>query len=321
MKKLILTSFVAVLLGMVATSCDKLVYDDLSECAQYVAVRYYMQTPCESTPQYDRLTAIRTAHLFVYDQAGKLVDHQVDAAANIQKEYQTKVKLPTPGTYQIVFWGMEAPEAYKISGEEDIKTLKVEAIQTLKAEGAKSFKGDLPLLVHGVPITYNLPERQNTGSVTDTLDMNSVRCNNDLIVKINGLDPTKTYSLVVEDTNRSYDAKGGIVGDRVHYQADLKKDGEVFSATLSLLKIRRGQNNPIIKIYDGDQRLVSSLHLIDLIDQVYLANGQPLFKFECQHEIDLEFTVDDTPEEDGTYMVVWVRIGPWKLMIRDIILS
>ncbi len=213
----ITTNLVRLLLAMVvatlATSCDKLIYDDLDPCPQGLRLRFIYDYNMERANAFP--AQVHCLTLLVYDAEGRYVTERTVTDRELLSDENWRLDIDLPGgTYQLVaYGGMACPQSsfgwQPLPGPET----PMSALEVFMKP--QSISTNLHPLFYG-PLNGNLtvtvPD-PSTGYTEATVEM--MKDTNNLRVVLQQLDGTpvndKDFSFRVEADNTLFDYKNNII--------------------------------------------------------------------------------------------------------------
>lgn len=309
------------MIALGTVSCDKKIFDDLSECPQGVIFKFHTQTPCQSAPSYP--LAIKETRIFAFDESNVLITNMDTKDVVLDKDYQLITDYLHVGTSSFIAWGGEDLSKYDFSDFEAGKTTKSEMMISLKRQ-ADQATADMPHLYVGTPINGNLTQKdyRNLGTHYDTVDFRMQQLTNIVRLTVRGLNPAHQYSVKILAANSKYDLMGESIQDtRFTYispnfeqiEGDLKAD-------FRLLKL---EHNKDIKLMVTDLTTDKVIYSADLVDDLIAYQGKfgtsPI-NLECEHNFVVVLDITPTEESEDTYMAVKATINQWNLVFRDVAL-
>lgn len=309
------TLFITVLLLVAGQGCDKMIYDDLSECPQGVDFHFYSQTPCETTRNYP--TQLKQIRLFAFDENEVLVGEYPFNDLTLSAENLQRTFFYRLGTFTFVAWGSNDFSAYEISSFKVGETTKKQMELTLAQQAEKPHA---TVLYHGVSAPLAITDRSHLGTIFDRMDINMTEFTNRVYLTVHGLPANGSFSLSVVENNGAFLFNGDFARSTGWlYQLPLENEGKLFKADmLTLLKL--GENrSTTLAITDNKTKKV--IYEADLVNDLILNREQatpPPYNLECERDFHIDIFLE---YDESTWMIVRAIINNWNVVYRDIILG
>lgn len=320
LKRIITLSLLSLLVTGFMTSCDKCIYDDLTDCPQGVIFKFHTKTPCDMGPTYPQ--AIKETRVFAFDEKGVLVSSFDQKEVALSKEYEQRTDYLHVGTSSFVAWGGEDLSKYDFSTFEAGKTTKEEMTVALKRQ-AEQATADMPHLFVGTPINGDLTQKdhRNLGTHYDTVDFRMQQLTNTVRLTVHGLNPDHEYAVIIKAENSRYNLLGeSIMDSRFSYiSPNAEQIGSDIKADFRLLKL---EQNKDIKLIITDKTSGKVIYNADLIDDLIAYQGKfgtsPV-NLKCEHNfvVVLDLKPCDKPSDD-TYIAIQATINQWNIVFRDV---
>lgn len=338
-KRFFLVSVPLLLLMVLTTACSW-VKDDLGACPQYLRLRFYNTTPCDGVARHpERLAEMdRVVALSFFDpQSGRLVSHynlsavhpaKGGVSGDSQAYPYIQTRRPTPGVYTVVCWGIGGgPQGtpsvapFEVSPLVDGTTLLTDARLALLGDGNASdfLSGKYAAhLYYGRIDNYEVQALADEGTLIDSLDINMKSFDNQLHLKIKGLDPTRSYTANITANNAAYDFRGVSLGQKCDYTRTFRsnRQDESVSANFTLLKLDKSSHSRLVVRDEENGRILYDEDLLSIIKAPEQYGQAAPINFECVHDFNLELDLEEKVNE--TYMLVSVTVNGWNVVMRDI---
>jgi len=310
--------FLAVLLLMIFPSgCDKMIYDDLSECPQGVNFAFYTQTPCESGPSYPK--AIKQVRVFAFDENEVLVEEYTATGLALSAGYLLETSFYKIGKFTFVAWGGEDLSTYDFSQFIRGTTTRKQMFLSMKKQAGKVSTHPLPLYYGASPEPLVITDRTNIGSVFDLVSFNMQELTNRIRFTIHGLSKEDTYNMVITDDNGNYDFNADYAPDtRFDYTSPVHRDGDMLKADFTVMKLAEGRDSHFTLINTTTGKVIYSVDLVDDIIMYRGDSGEPPYRLECDHDFNIISDVQPNPEAQTTYMLTGIIVNHWNEVKRPV---
>lgn len=298
------------LLALVATSCNRLIYDSGDDCPTLIRFTPYVQTPCMETPTYpegvDRMTVI------VFDQGGKILGYKTFREVVLSAESTFEITLPNnkEKVYQCYFWAGDVENDYAYIPEVSEYPTIDKAAFGLQLSTNGRIENKIPhTLYHGKAEVHNSESHVEAVSTVLYSKPRLVEYTNDFVIRVTGLKPSMPCRMEIRDNNALYDMRGTLFSSQKHvtYSADMPIGGDRREVTLRTLRLDDAATHPelvMLRSDTGEELLHFDLKK-DLLAKL------PSYKPECDHlfTIDLKFSPS---------MSVEISINGWVVHNYDI---
>ena len=313
--------FLAVLLLMIFPSgCDKMIYDNLSECPQGVNFAFYTQTPCESGPSYPK--AIKQVRVFAFDENEVLAEEYAATDVALSADYLLKTPFYKVGKFTFVAWGGEDLSTYDFSQFTKGTTTKQQMFLSMKKQAGKVSTHPLPLYYGASPEPLVITDRTNLGSIFDLVSFNKQELTNRIRFTIHGLSKEDTYSVVITDDNGNYDFNADYAPDsRFDYTSPVHRDGDMLKADFTVMKLAEGRDTRFTLTSTTTGKVIYSVDLVDDIIMYRGDSGEPPYRLECNHDFNIIIVFKPNPESQTTYMLTSIIVNDWNVVKRPVILG
>lgn len=286
-------------------SCKQLIYDDLSDCPQYLAVR--LVAPKDCVP-FSSDTDFGKVEVCTYELDGSLVDRTFLDKLPEYGDSTIMVTVPKPASYRIVVKASKDLSDYTNSEiESERKNVLSHSKDTVKTE--------LNRLIFGTNVIKK-EYLTNDGTTVDTVHVQMRTMTNKFNLTFTGLHEDVDYVAEIKAANRAYDNTGSSTKTTAVYQRDLKRSGELNVGIIDILALSRDLPHPTLSLKDKKTgESIAEFNLISLLDQI-AEEEKKTYDFECRHSYDITIRLNLDP-----YMKVTATILPWEVIIRDVILK
>lgn len=310
----------ALLGGLALSSCDRLIYDDLSECPQGVRFSFHYRTPCMSAPTYP--ADIREVRVFAFDERGLLTASYEAHKLSLSGDYRLETDYHRVGKSTFVAWGGSDLSQYDFSPFVVGRTTREEMIVALARQGDGVSK-PLPPLYVGEPVDGPLVQidRSRLGSHFDEVRFEMHQLTNRIRLTVIGLDPRWRYSARIEDDNSRYHLDGTFADDhRFSYRSPVEEQkGGLLKADFDVLRLDLGRHARLYITDETNHRTIYEANIVeDLIayrGEYYPETMEPPFSLRCDHLFNIVIRLDDH-YEPGTYLALRVVVNEWNMVSR-----
>lgn len=302
------------------TSCDSLIYDDLSECPQGVNFSFYKQTPCESGPSYP--AAIKQVRVFAFDENNVLAEEFNANNISLSADYLLETPFHKIGKFTFVAWGGQDLSTYDFSQFTKGSTTKQQMFLSMQRQGEEVSQHPLPLYYGASTQPLEIIDRSDFGSVFDLVSFNMQELTNRVRFTLHGLSKTDDYSVVITDDNSKYDFDGNFAPDtRFDYITDVRRDGDMLKADFTLMKLAEGRDTKLTITNVTTGKVIYSVDLVDDIIMYRGDSGEPPYSLECDHDFNIIIVFEPSPESEDTYILFNIKVNDWNVVTRPEILG
>ena len=240
-----------------ATACDALIYDDLTDCPQTMVFTFYRQTPCETQPYYP--ADIREVRVFAFDSNDVLAEQWQATGLTLRGDYSLTTTFNPQGDFTFAAWAAADFSGYNLSALEKGVTTRQQLTLTMNHAAANDgsplqatgLQQPQPLYFgrHATPVGRHYANDE--GSHTDSVAFNLIQMTNRVNVTVYGLEPTHEYRIYIADNNDQYNLDGQIVTGREHfdYTSLQDKNEGVYRCRFTTLKLEEGRGTELV-VYD-----------------------------------------------------------------------
>jgi len=310
----------ALLLISVPSGCDRMIYDDLSECPQGVNFAFYTQTPCESGPSYPK--AIKQVHVFAFDENEVLAEEYAATDVALSADYLLKTPFYKVGKFTFVAWGGEDLSTYDFSQFTKGTTTKQQMFLSMKKQAGKVSTHPLPLYYGASPEPLVITDRTDLGSIFDLVSFNMQEFTNRIRFTIHGLSKEDAHSVVITDDNGNYDFNADYAPDtRFDYTSPVHRDGDMLKADFTVMKLAEGRDTRFTLTNTTTGKVIYSADLVDDIIMYRGDSGEPPYRLECDHDFNIIIVFEPNPESQTTYMLTSIIVNDWNVVKRPVILG
>ena len=334
--KHIIALMAAVLVGMLSSSCDKVIYDGGGNCQ--VSVRFKFDFNLKYADAFRN--EVKSVALYVFEPGGKFVTKVVEAGSALSLDgYVLEIPGLAPGRYDLVAWcGLQDADAFDVPDPATKKDLicRIKTQSRTKAEENFSDKF-LGSLFHGYVENVNLLHLPagsvNTVVIPLVKDTNNIRVllqsiNSDIdlnpdqfafaIYDYNGqLDYKNEASAMMAVTYDPFNTKQGSVtlndGTEVLTAAVAEFSvGRLFlrssdKARLVITQVSNGQevfNIPIVDYFC----MVKGYYSHEMTDQEYL---------DRQDDYSIVVFLEHKETPDGGFVAARVYVNGWQIILQN----
>lgn len=164
----------AILCGLLVTSCDNAIYDDEGDCSTHYRVAFRYDRNMKWADAFPHEVEAVTLHLL--DEDGNVVwQHSEDGEPLMYEGYTMDVDV-APGRYSLLAWaGDENQHSFEIgtTGRSGNTELTARLIREREASGEAISKEQLSRLYHGYVADVEFPESEGEHRVTVPLTKNT----------------------------------------------------------------------------------------------------------------------------------------------------
>ncbi|MFC2771940.1 MAG: FimB/Mfa2 family fimbrial subunit [Porphyromonas endodontalis] len=298
------------LLALVATSCNGLIYEQGDDCPTLLRFTPYVQTPCMEDPAYpqgvDRMTVV------VFNKGGKLLGYKTFKDVTLSDKSIFEIALPEnkEEVYRCFFWAGDAEEDYTYIPEVSKLPTLAEATFGLKLSangrpGNKLFH----TLYHGKINVRNADSHIEGASTVLYSKPLLTEYSNDFVVRVTGLRESMPCRMEIRDNNARYSMTGALASPQVNviYAADIPSGAPRRETTLRTLRLDDAATHPELVMLRND----TGEELLHFDLKKDLLGKLPGYRPECDHLfiVDLKFSPS---------MAVEISINGWVVHSYDI---
>ncbi len=294
-------------------SCNKLMYDDLSDCPQGVNIGFYSKTPCELQAQYP--DAVKQIRLFAFSEDGTLLgSYNADKVA-LSKDFRIETDYYHVGETRFYAWAGSDLTAYDFSafkvGETKFKDMQV----ALKRQ-AETFNRQIPTLYEGEAKLIQ-KDRSKEGTFYDDILINLLQVNNRINLFVDEMLSDHEYTSYIEDENSKYFLDASFAPDtRFRYLPLEEMRVDTYQAHFDIMKIAKGRNARLVIFDKTAGREVFNRNIVEeLIFNEGADQGEvpPANYLDCTHTYNISIKLGAI-----TNMGVSVTINQWNVVYRKI---
>ncbi|MCI6153930.1 MAG: FimB/Mfa2 family fimbrial subunit [Bacteroidales bacterium] len=278
------------LLALVATSCDSLIYERGDDCPTLLRFAPYVQTPCMEDPDYPQGVDVVT--IAVYSPKGQLLTYKTFDGVQLSPETVLEVSVAERcDSYRCYLWAGALNADYAL--KPDLSSLPAAdgAILSLIPTSPGRMDDKCPhRLFHASVDLPNVKVHRAGISTVLTSTPLLTEYTNDFIVRTQGLNPKMPARIEIRDHNARYDLTGTIAEPRelFTYAASLDAGASEREAMLRTLRLDDITTHPKLVLVrpDTGEELMNFDLKKDLLAKL------PHFKPECDHlyTVDLRFS-------------------------------
>lgn len=300
---------------MVLSSCDSLIFDDLSNCPQGVYVSFYSKTECAQDSSYPGV--VQDLYLFAFDSKDQLVAVDARHNPNLSKDYELLMYLK-PGYYTFVAWaGNLDKNVFDLSDLRINKSTKQDVYMTLKSKGATLLNVGNRKVWSGVSPVAELKSLKEKGAVdfihtsVNLLEQTN-RINVEVELHESVLKDVKPQDFRVEvgSSNYSLNLNGSIRSNlpQLAYLSTNEFTANKLISKFVMLPLEYGRNNEITIVNQKDGKVVWNG---DLIGSILLKN--PNINLNCLHDFNIKFVIKDKCLDCHSYVCWAIYIDDWQI--------
>lgn len=307
---------VSLLVILIVSSCDWLIYDNYENCPRGVYVHLYEQTECDRTPSYPE--EIARATFFVFDSNNKLFRVQEENGIKLTSESKTLVHLNEAGNYRVMAWAC--------SGNADLYAFE-------KLEVGATTPDDLYLILKenanliGERLYFGQTDIVTVGEKEDLFvdkGLNLREYTNRIKVTVTGFKKPDNYKLGLVAGNHRYSYNGKIFPSDPTYKYPITTFYTETSmvSEMTVLQID-GHYHSVISIQDAhsgakipfDEEILGNSNEFNLLGAILLAKGTGAYELlnpRCINDFDIEIEAHacDCP---GEYIAIGLVINNWAV--------
>lgn len=281
---------------LVATSCDKHVFDNLAECPQGVYISFYHQTPCMDKPV--PVGEVDGLYVFAFDLDDKLVKMEtVSGPIDLVKAYKVELPPVEKGQYSFIAWA-GANDKYFDLGKFIVGiTTKKDVMLALRQQEGMALSLKDHQVWQGESRVVSLPDRKTHGSVFDEVSINMQEVTNRINLTLrlhesvcDKLD-IKDFEITIASANGTslINKRMPLGGTQLTYPAtEVAREAHQVKLSYTLMELKSGYNN-VLKVYNKKED--KSYFVLDLLGKVLLEN--PNVNLECTHDFDIVLEIED----------------------------
>lgn len=314
-----ISSIAILFLTLVGCNGNNTIYENNEDCAVYVELAPFVQTPCENAPTYP--PGVDRISVFAVDERGKVIANEDFDNISLSKELRLKMpEISGKGVFTFYTWAGTVTSDYEITNP--ASNLNEGSLSLIRTSDAQVHNKIFHSLYYGAA-----PQRIDVdpaeGATTYTVPVRLDQYTNDFDITFFGIVDTRDYTVEIVDKNADYLLDGVLnpvarpitysaqLGDPDPALADPVTGNKPRKATLRTLKLYRA-NAPKIILRDavnGEEKIN-----LDLIEDLLLK--MPTFNIECDHSFDIEVRI-----KDGAYITVEIYVNGWHVHSYDTDLS
>lgn len=307
----------SVLVVLLFTSCDKLIYEDLEDCPQGVYISFYHQTPCMGAPT--DLGAVEGLHLFAFDLSDHLVKiDRIDGQVDLSKAYEMELPPVEHGQYSIIAWAGTSDEFFFLNEFIVGESTKEDVLMTLRSKDSNAVALGSHQVWHGESRVITLPDRKEYGSVYEEVAINMLEVTNRIQVTLK-LHESVCDRLDIDDFELMISSANGtsLINKRMPLGAaqltypgtEISSDETSVCLAYTLMELKSGYSN-VLKVYNREEDKVYFLQ--DLLGKVLLEN--PNVNLECTHDFDIVMEIEDECQAClENHLVVHIMINNYTI--------
>lgn len=321
-------AFIAILMIITQSSCDKQIYDDLEACPRGVKLRFvydYNMLYANAFP-----TQVDCVTLFIYDKDGNFLESKTEMTEVLQDEnYRMQIDLPEGDYHFVAYGGLACEEAdFSLvspqSRASSLLSLQVQMEHNAYVSSQKLhdlFYGSLDVTVEGemyVESTLHMMKNTNNirivlqqlngNAVSDRDFTVSIMDDNTLLAHDNDIIPNRTITYFPWAQGQ---AVAGTMDD-----GDQEKEVVVAYSELSTSRLATS-NKPrlIIKNNESGRDVVN----IPLIQYLLLVKSELYAKMSAQEFLDREYNWSMVffLDEDHEWVRTHIKINDWVVRLNE----
>lgn len=302
---------------LIVSSCDWLIYDSYENCPRGVYIHLYEQTECDRAPSYPEEISRVTFFVFDADDDVLLLTQQEDNI-KLTAELNTLVHLKKAGNYKVVAWAHSSDaDLYDLEALAVGITTPDDLYLTLKKNvdltGERLYAGQTGVVMVGEMEDLFVDERLNLREYTNRIK-----------VTVIGFKQPDNYKLGLVAGNHKYSYNGKMVPSDPTYVYPITTfyTESAMMSEMTILQID-GHYHAVISIKDAhngvkvpfDEGILGNSDEFNLLGAILLAKGTGAYSFlnpRCINDFDIEIEAHacDCP---GGYVVTGLIINNWAV--------
>ncbi len=301
------------------SSCDSLIYEDMTDCPQGVYVKFYSMTPCAVDSAF--IGNVPSLTVFAFDDRDLLAVVVVEQNVNLNSDFNVFFPVSN-GNYSFTAWA-------GIDGNFDVRsftpgvTTKKDVMLALNATDAIAANLQNTRVWRGESPVVNLPNPAEYGTVYKYTAVNLQEVTNriKLIVEIDPLVEDVTpqdLAVAVSSANGVININGTMpIGSEILNYPILNTSYTDNSVTwdFTLMELVTGYNNRLNIVYAERDHVVFNG---DLIGSILLNTIENNVNLACENDFTVKFVLRDYCAECATHFSCGIFVNGWPVHSYEI---
>lgn len=307
--KILITLFA---LGAILWGCDRLVYDDLSDCPQGVYVKFYSMTPCAVDSAF--IGQVSDVHLFTFNAQDVLVSVTSQQNVNLDKNNQLLVPVSN-GYYSFIGWA-GVNDKFTVASFTEGVTTKKDVMLTLKSQNKQAVDLGNHKVWQGASPAVFLEDPALVGTKYEYTTINLQEVTNRINVEVElhesileSANP-RDFSIEMTSANGTMNIDGTMPlnTEVLHYPTKITYTDNKATAHFSLMDLQTGYNSQItVKNTAQDEVIWQG----DLLGTLLLKNSN--INLACDNDFDVKFVIKDKCLNCYTYICWSIYVNDWLI--------
>lgn len=310
---------IVLILSVFFTSCDRLLYDDLSECEQGVYVSFYTKTPCVLDSSF--VGNVSSLHIFAFDENDLLVTTQELQNVTLDKEFKTLIPL-NQGDYSFIAWTNLAPRSFQVNPFINGKTSKKDVLFSLKVEQDRAFNLSDKKIGQGESKKVHIPNAEKYGSIYKDVAINLREVTNRVTIQVEIDESIKNtipqdFLIDVRSANGTMLIDGSMPLNNaiLNYPGTTTYTQRTITTKFTTLDLALGYNNELVITNRNTEEIV---YRGDLIGSILLNTIGSNINLACDNDFYINLKLRDKCADCGTYYACDIFVNGWEVHSYDI---